>query len=297
MDHKAFLSSLDSAQREQLTKRSNAKGLIHLAGHWGAIVICGAVILADVRFWQAMMVVHGIVLIFLFTLLHETSHKTPFNSGWINHVVGHVCGFVLFMPANWFGYFHYAHHRFTQIPGQDPELDAPKPASWKQFILHVSGIPIWISLAKTLGRNVFGAQQEAFVPVLRRTKVRLEAQIYMFAYAALLAVSVWFGTTILIYIWLVPMVLGQPFLRLYLLAEHSRCPRVANIFENTRTTFTNALVRAVAWNMPYHVEHHSYPSVPFYKLPELHALIEPHLQVTSQGYAAFSQMYVQEEIT
>ena len=61
--------------------------------------------------------------------------------------------------------------------------------------------------------------------------------------------------------------LGQPFLRAYLLAEHARCPHVANMLENTRTTFTTALVRLIAWNMPFHAEHHAYPAVPFHKLP------------------------------
>ena len=67
---------------------------------------------------------------------------------------------------------------------------------------------------------------------------------------------------------MLPVLLGQPALRLYLLAEHGDCPRVANMFENTRTTFTTAMMRFLAWNMPYHVEHHVYPQVPFYRLPD-----------------------------
>ena len=66
------------------------------------------------------------------------------------------------------------------------------------------------------------------------------------------------------------------------------------MFENTRTTFTSRAVRALAWNMPYHTEHHTYPSVPFHRLPELHRLIEPHLRVTADGYGAFNKAYVGE---
>ena len=93
-------------------------------------------------------------------------------------------------------------------------------------------------------------------------------------------------------IWVLPAVLGQPFLRLYLLAEHGRCPFVANMLENSRTTLTNALVRWVAWNMPYHAEHHSWPGVPFHRLPDLHELTRAHLGQTENGYARFHRKYV-----
>jgi len=66
---------------------------------------------------------------------------------------------------------------------------------------------------------------------------------------------------------------------------------VANMFENTRTTFTNRLIRFVAWNMPYHIEHHVYPMVPFHKLPMLHLIAQKHLLVTSNGYMAFNRAY------
>ena len=81
------------------------------------------------------------------------------------------------------------------------------------------------------------------------------------------------GSTLLLWYWVVPALLGQPMLRLYLLAEHSACPRSADMLENTRTTYTNALVRFLAWNMPFHAEHHAWPSIPFHALPQTNALV------------------------
>lgn len=296
MDHKKFLSSLSVTQRETLTARSDRKGLMHLLGHWGAIALCTGLIVNSAPLWWAIEVPLGVLLVFLFTLLHETSHKTPFMSGWINDLVGHACGFVLFLPATWFRYFHFAHHKFTQIPGKDPELDAPKPTSWRQYVYHVSGIPVWVSHAKTLIVNALGRGQYDYVPDARKSKITLEARLYLFGYAALLSLSIWHTSMILFYVWVLPLLLGQPFLRLYLLAEHGRCAMVANMFENTRTTFSNRLVRAIAWNMPYHTEHHSYPSVPFHRLPELHQLIQPHLIVTENGYTAFTKSYIKQAL-
>ncbi|AZV80395.1 fatty acid desaturase [Parasedimentitalea marina] len=296
MDHKTFLSTLSPTQRETLTARSDVKGIMHLVGHWGAIVLCSSLIVQSAPVWQLVLIVQGVLLVFLFTLLHETSHKTPFRSGWINDVVGHVCGFLLLLPATWFRYFHFAHHRFTQIPGKDPELEAPKPTTWAQYISHISGIPVWISHIKTLLRNALGQQQYAYVPKARVNQITKEARVYLLGYAILFSVSVWQSTPVLFFVWLLPMLLGQPFLRLYLLAEHGRCPAVVDMFKNTRTTFTNRLVRAIAWNMPYHTEHHSYPSVPFHRLPDLHRLIEPHLSVTASSYTAFNKDYILESV-
>ena len=60
------------------------------------------------------------------------------------------------------------------------------------------------------------------------------------------------------------------------------------MFENSRTTFTGPLVRFLAWNMPYHAEHHAFPTVPFYRLPQLQRLTAPHLRATSPGYRDFT---------
>ena len=101
-----------------------------------------------------------------------------------------------------------------------------------------------------------------------------------------------FWNSAVFWLWILPVLLAQPFLRLYLLAEHGDCPQVANMLENTRTTFTNRVVRFVAWNMPYHAEHHCYPAVPFHNLPALHDIAREQLQVTAPGYVAFSRDYL-----
>ena len=95
------------------------------------------------------------------------------------------------------------------------------------------------------------------------------------------------------WVWWAPALIGMPALRLYLLAEHGDCPFVANMFENTRTTFTNRIVRFLAWNMPYHIEHHSLPQVPFHRLPALHAAMRAHLGMTAPGYRAFARGWLE----
>jgi fatty acid desaturase len=177
------------------------------------------------------------------------------------------------------------------MPGKDPELATPKPETWGQYLGYVSGIPVWISHLSGLVRNAAGRCEDEYVPAGKRRAVRNEALLMIAAYLALFLGSLALNSPVLIYVWLIPLLIGQPFLRLYLLAEHGRCAYVASMLENSRTTYTNWLVRRLAWNMPYHAEHHAYPAVPFHKLPDLHRLAEQHLLVTEAGYLRFHARY------
>ena len=38
------------------------------------------------------------------------------------------------------------------------------------------------------------------------------------------------------------------------------------------------------WNLPYHAEHHLFPNIAFYRLPEAHQHLRPHLKFVAKGY-------------
>lgn len=292
IDHRDVIASLTNEERGRLTGKSNGPGLLQFSCHLGAIVVLGALIAARVPYWPVLMLPQGILIVFLFTLLHETVHRTAFETQWLNDAVARFCSLAIALPADWFRYFHFAHHRYTQDPENDPELAFPKPETMRQYIVHVSGLPVWLGHFKTLWTNATGRCRDSYVPPKGLPKVRTEARAMIAFYAVVFLVCLYFRSTLLLYVWIVPAVLGQPFLRLYLLAEHGRCPFVANMLENTRTTFTNWFVRKLAWNMPFHAEHHAYPGVPFHQLPAFHVLIERHLKVTEAGYVRFHEKYI-----
>ena len=292
MDYRAVIRSLPEGQRARLTRRSDRRGLAHLAGHGGLIVLLGGLIAVRVPYWPLLLVPQGVLIVFLFTLLHETSHRTAFATPWLNKAVARVCGLFILLPPEWFRYFHFAHHRHTQDPARDPELRAAKPTTVSGYVRHVSGLPVWREQVLTVLRNAAGRCDDDFVPSSGRRAVRREARVMLLLYGLIAAASLALGTVALAYAWLLPALLGQPFLRLYLMAEHGGCPHVENMFENSRTTFTNGLVRKIAWNMPYHAEHHAFPAVPFHQLPSFHALARAHLRVTERGYARFHRKYL-----
>ena len=292
MNHKEFLKALSTEDKAALTARDDGAGLRHLALYAGLIVLVGSLIALRVPFWWALVLPQGVLLAFLFTLQHETTHKTPFANEALNEWVGWVSGLLIFQPFLWFRYFHLMHHRHTNDPEHDPELAGlPKPDNWPDFIYHLSSIDYWRAKAVLFRSLCFGTIDAPYLPERTHARLRREARRMLAIYALALAFSV-FVSPVLFFVWLLPLIVGFPVLRLYLLAEHGRCPSVANMFDNTRTTYTNRLVRFLAWNMPYHIEHHTFPQVPFHLLPEFHSRIRRHLGVTSPGYAAFATDYV-----
>jgi fatty acid desaturase len=291
MDHKAFLSTLDTGERAQLTQREDAPALLHLAIYWGLMLGFGLYITAGLPLWWVLIIPQAVLVTFHFTILHECVHSTPFKTEYLNKIAGRIASFLMVMRMDWFRYFHLAHHRFTNDPKHDPELKTPKPETLPEYLWHISGLSIWRGNIGKLIKNATQANNDPYVPAKGKGKIRLEARI-MLALYAITFLFIIAGYTWIFWCWVLPAILGQPFLRLYLLAEHGRCPPVANMFENTRTTFTTKIVRFVAWNMPYHAEHHAYPSVPFHKLPELHKLTREHLKVTSDGYITLQNEYL-----
>ena len=271
-----------------LVERSDRKGLTHLALHLLAIAAAGAIYAGALE--TAWMLpgawLYGVCLVFLFAPLHETAHYTAFRSRSINHVVSAVCGWILVLPPRYFRAFHLQHHRYTQDPERDPELAAPPPGTWGEYLWRMSGLAYWTFQVRTMVNHACGKVTEPFLAPSQHGEIVREARGYLASYAALAALSVGAGDATMLWFWAVPAVLGQPMLRLYLLAEHTGCPMVPNMFDNSRTTHTSAVVRFLAWNMPFHAEHHAYAAVPFHALPRAHAALAPHVRMQSRGYAS-----------
>ena len=281
-------NAIDKVALKRLCRRSDAAGLWQAAGHGAGLALTGtAMTWALGTMWLApALLVHGVVLIFLFAPLHEAIHRTAFASRRLNDALAWVCGLVLLLPPEYFRAFHYAHHRHTQDPARDPELATAKPAAWRDYVLLVSGLPYWRERTSTLVRHAAGRAEAPFIPPRQRPAIVREARVVLAIYGAVAAASLAAGTWAAVTYWLAPVLLGQPALRLFLLAEHTGCPLVPDMLRNSRTTRTTWLVRQLAWNMPYHAEHHCYPALPFHALPSAHALLRDRIAVQAPGYVA-----------
>lgn len=269
-----------------LSARSDTRGLAHLAGHLTAIVLAAMLVLATRGtpwLWPATALL-GVLEIALFAPLHETTHRTPFRSPWLNRAVGWLAGFVLLLPPEGFRLFHLAHHRHTQDPEHDPELIGAAPLTRTRYIQHLTGLPYWHAQLTDLRRNATGDAARPWVPPASRPTVIREARVYAALYATV-AVATAF-TTLPLLLWAIPVLLGQPVLRWVLMAEHHGCPTTDDRLANTRTTLAGRAFALLFWNANLHAEHHLAPGIPFHALPKLHALIRSQLATVSPSYPA-----------
>jgi fatty acid desaturase len=292
---------ISAADMRPLLQRDDRQALRQLAGHLLLLVLTGTLIAwADDSLWLwPAMFLHGAILVFLFAPLHETIHRTAFASRALNDGAAFAIGLLLVLPREYFRAFHFAHHRHTQDPARDPEISSPRPATRTQWLLHVTGLPYWRWQLVGLVARAFGRVAEDFYGNdVQRQKVVRESRLVLGIYAILLIGSLALQTDLLLRYWVIPALLGQPLLRLYLLAEHWGCPlspatAPIDMLARSRTTYTNALVNFIAWNMPYHAEHHANPAVPFHALPRANALLKGRLGTTSPGYIAATRWIYQ----
>ena len=248
---------------------STLEGGFQLAFHLALLLGCGALAFSvdGPMSWMGL-VAYSIVFIALFAPNHECVHRTVFRPAWANDALAWVLGLLLAIPSLDFRYFHFAHHRHTQDPLLDPELAEAKPSTVGGYLLALSAFPYWISTAKWFWALAIGRNYAAYLPKNKQAAVTRQARQYLALYALAILVSVVCQTWLLLQLWVLPLLIGQPFLRAYLMAEHTGCDHSRDMFANTRSVLANPLVRALFWNMPLHAEHHADAQVPFWALPQ-----------------------------
>ena len=274
----------------ELNTGSDRPGVIRLISHLLTIGIGGwlwAHAGLPVLLRLAGLLASGIGLATAFAPLHECCHRTAFRSRRVNDAVAWCAGLLCFYNSTFYRRYHQWHHRYAHQIGLDPELDDSFPTTRFSYLLEITGWNWWIGKFRGYAQLLFGDLSglaylnPEVIPQIRRS-VRLQFAIY----GALALVSVLNGSGFLFWNWLLPLAIGQPFLRLAMLAEHSGCSFDGDGTTNTRTTLTHPVVAWQMWNMPFHAEHHLYASLPFHSLPAAHRWIGPALKHLDPGYLA-----------
>src|SRR6195952_2742107 len=137
-----------------LQRRSDVRGAWRFAGHLAAIGCSGwlyALALDASPWWLIALAAirFGFYLVKMFSGMHESVHRTAFKSLWLNNTVGWFAGLLSFYNSTFYRYYHGWHHRFTQLPGKDPELDDPKPTSVWSYVVELSGVTWWVGKLRT----------------------------------------------------------------------------------------------------------------------------------------------------
>jgi fatty acid desaturase len=283
-----------SAMKE-FSGRSDANGWRQLAIHGGLLFGAGLLVAIAPGWWVLpAMLLLGIVQVALFAPFHETSHYTAFASHRINTIVGWVVG----LPSlyNWHFYqrYHHAHHRHTQDPARDPELGDPPTHTWPDYLRRMFALAFWqfrLQILRDGLRSDLSAYPyiaPASAPLVIRS---IRAEVATLLGGTLLSMLL-FGWQTPFLFWILPQLIAQPLLRMYLFTEHTGCTTDRNGLTNTRTVLTSKALRVLMWNMPFHAEHHLYPFIPFHRLEDAHAVLRDKLGQLQPGYARWHLDYM-----
>jgi len=168
---------------------------------------------------------------------------------------------------------HLAHHRYTNTE-QDPDwvvkLGTRKftfPQEWQYAVLNLLGYLAFIGSAF----DMIQAIQRLRAHDQSTRAYKLTRLAYYLAFAIVFTLTgAW--VPFLLY-WVVPF-MTVFFLALYVrsVAEHFAAMNYAEELQSTRTVLPYVWENLVfsPHGVNYHLEHHLYPSVPFYNLPRLH---------------------------
>ncbi|MEL6261368.1 MAG: fatty acid desaturase [Cyanobacteria bacterium J06626_6] len=290
---------LDAKALAPLNQRSDWAGGLRFTAHLGVTILSGygwahAYELGLLGLGLVALMIYGVSLAFMFCAVHECVHRTAFVSTRANDAIAWFAGCLSFYNSTFYRRYHKWHHRYTRIEGKDPELLDLEPQNFVEYLWVLSGIPWWIGkvtghVKVALGQldGCYYLPESSYQSVIRSTRLQLGL------YGAIALVSTVLGyPEFLFTYWILPLAVGQPLLRFVLLAEHTGCTYSDDALANTRTTLTLWPLRFFMWNMPYHAEHHLYPSMPFHALPKAHDLLKEQFATVDSGYVRVNREIV-----
>ncbi|MEL6815068.1 MAG: fatty acid desaturase [Cyanobacteria bacterium J06598_3] len=279
-----------------LNQRSNSAGTLRFGAHLAIVVASGWGWSQAAGIWQVpALMLYGISLAFMFCAVHECAHRTAFANVRMNDAIAWLAGLLSFYNSTFYRRYHKWHHRYTRIEGKDPELSDLEPKTFVEYLWVLSGLPWWqgkvvgfVQMAVGQFEGCFYLPESAYDSVIRSVRSQLAV------YGAIALISSALGQPWFLFIyWILPLAVGQPLLRFVLLAEHTGCTYNNNPLANTRTTLTLWPLRFLMWNMPFHAEHHLYPSIPFHALPAAHNVLTEQFETVDRGYVRVNQNIVQ----
>ncbi len=113
----------------RLQQRSDVPGLIRFGTYMGLLVVFGGLTIWAEPTWLKVIffLLYATVFGFSEPMLHETHHRTPFRTLWLNEVVHYIAGLFAFKEPLRDRWLHAGHHTFTYYSEIDPEIATERP--------------------------------------------------------------------------------------------------------------------------------------------------------------------------
>jgi len=279
-----YCSEVPRKRMKQLMRRSDGPAIRDTVVWLGAMVVFAGL---GCLFWGGWLVVpfflaYGVLYRSAAEgRRHETGHGTAFKTRWMSNAVYQLTSFLVMRDPTVWRWQHTRHHTDTLIVGRDPEIVAMRPARLAHILGNFFGlvdvpVALWRMIVHASGRLT--PEERTFVPETEKHRVFLTARIWLLIYAATIGASIVSGSVLPVLLIGGPCIYGAFMEMLYAVTQHSGMGE--NVLDhrlNTRTIYMNRINRFLYSDMNYHVEHHMFPMVPYYRLAELHEEIKDDL--------------------
>ncbi|GLR46109.1 fatty acid desaturase [Mesorhizobium amorphae] len=284
-----WMPDIKRKELKQLMQRQDRRPLANYLLWLALLVGTGVLAFMTLGTWWAVpaFLIYGTIYSSSDPRSHDLGHGATFKSRWLNSIFCNLCLFMtLKEPIDW-RWRHTRHHTDTIHVGLDPEILVTRPAD----LLRVAADFFFLMQAKgelkSIITHAFGVVSHDalhYVPKSEWRKMFWSSRFYLACIVGVIAWCIAAGTIVpLLFIW------GPRFYANWLnyfgflsqhagLAEDSHDHRL-----NTRTFTMNPAFEFLYANLNYHIEHHVYPSIPYYNLPVLHRMIRDELPYTYTG--------------
>lgn len=208
-------------------------------------------------------------------MMHEGAHYRISSNRFLNELIGQMgAAWLLLIDMRYYRQLHFSHHRAPNTD-DDPDWELRETGDWS-FPKSRLGLFL-LFLGDTLGLR-FLDQVEFFGRYTYQPKYprggwdfgKIAFYLVFFPVMTYL-----YGDTfwqIFMLYWIVPLLTWlKAVLRFRTISEHYAL-EYDHIYRDTRTTYPSwwEKILFAPKNINYHLDHHLYPSVPFYNLPRLH---------------------------
>lgn len=229
---------------------------------------------------------HGISL---FT--HEGVHGVLSQSPAWNRALSMLCALPVLQNYAAYRVLHLKHHTHLGQSGDPDRYKNYTQWSILEFLMHwgrlIIGYPIYI-----VAIPILGLQQGSWTD---RFWIAIEMALLMSGIWGILQLNV--APEILIHGWLMPMVLINFMVNVRGMSQHTLLEEEEDLIRGTRSILTHPIVKFFMCNENYHLEHHLYPAVPWYNLPQLHQFIESELRSQQAPFIPSYTSFVREFVT
>lgn len=295
------MGSITRDELVRLTARSNGAAtrhwLLRLSFHGGLIGLGLYLIEHAGLLWGLLALLPHLAAFSFFGwagIGHELFHNSVFVNRRLNQRLFKLCSILVWSNYGYFQISHSYHHRNTLA--EDDAEGARHPAISRLGVLWLLtfDLPAFIRRLRVLGMNAIDVVPGGMAGALFPASSAERGQLVRAARVVLICQ---FGSAIAFVALGVPWLILAINLAPFCLTFFNRTLAICQHYGLTskargdypvscRTIVLHPVLAFFYANMNYHVEHHMYPSVPFYNLPHLSALIRerepfPHF---SYGY-------------